>query len=91
MGDTYLEIAKTFSCLCSCVHGLKPMHAAFTDAYAACTDVYAALFLRFYVHGDRLAYAGSYLRMWALTCVREMFGRGLTLPIFLSLSTLPFL
>ena len=84
MGDTYLEIAKTFSYLCSCVHGLKPMHAA-------CTDVYAALFLRFYVHGDRLAYAGSYLRMWALTCVRELFGRGLTLPIFLSLSTLPFL
>ena len=43
---------------------------------------YAGLFLQFCVYGNGPAYARSYLRMWALTYVREMLGRSLTLPIF---------
>ena len=47
--------------------------------------VYAGLFLRLCVRGFRLAYAGSCLRTWALTRIREMPRRSLTLPIFFKL------
>ena len=43
---------------------------------------YTSLFLRFCLHGNRPVYAGSYLRIWALTCIRETPGRNPNLPIF---------
>ena len=44
--------------------------------------VYIVLFLRLYVRRNGFAYAGSCLRTWALTCVRETLGRSPFLPIF---------
>ena len=47
--------------------------------------VYAGLFLRICVHGFKPVYAGSCLRTWALTRIREIPRRSLTLPIFFKL------
>ena len=47
--------------------------------------VYAGLFLRLCVYGFRPVYVGSCLRTWALTYIREMPRRSLTLPIFFKL------
>ena len=52
---------------------------------------YTGLFLRLYVCGDGSVYAGSCIRTWALTCVRETLGRGLTLPISTYFSTVSLL
>ena len=53
--------------------------------------VYVGLFLRLCVCQFWLAYAGSCLRTWALTRVHKTPGRGLTLPIFTSFSTVSLL
>ena len=44
--------------------------------------VYVVLFLRLYVRRNGLAYAGSCLHTWVLTCVRETLGKSPPLPIF---------
>ena len=49
---------------------------------------YAGMFLRLCVRGNGSAYAGSCLRAWVLTHVREPLGRSPTLPIFTPLSTI---
>ena len=59
-----------------------------------CSSVlaYAGMFLRLYVRGNELVYMWSYPRAWALTCVCEMPGKSLTLPIFTPFSpvSLPY-
>jgi len=52
---------------------------------------YVGLFLRSCVLGFWPAYTRSYLRTWALTRVREAPGKGPTLPIFTSFSTISLL
>ena len=79
-----LKMSKDIFCLCFCVHGLEPTYVAWTYAYAA-------LFLRLCVLGDGLTYVGSCLCMQALTCIRQTPGRGFTLLIFTSLSTVSLL
>ena len=49
---------------------------------------YTGMFLRFCIRGNRLAYAGSCLRVWTLTCVHKTPCKSSTLPIFTSFSTI---
>ena len=55
-----------------------------------CSSVlaYTCLFLRFCICGNRPAYAGSCLRMRALTYVREIPSRSPTVPIFTYFSSI---
>ena len=84
LDELCLEMSKDSSCLCFYMCRLEPMYATWTHAYVG-------LFLRLCVRWDGPAYAGSCPHMWALTCVHEMLGRGLTLPIFTSFSTISLL
>ena len=52
---------------------------------------YVGLFLSLCIRGFWPMYAGSCLRTWVLIRVHEMLGRGLTLPIFTSFSTVSLL
>ena len=50
--------------------------------------VYAGLFLRSCIRGFWPVYTRSYMHTWALTRIREMPSRGLTLPFFTSILTI---
>ena len=50
--------------------------------------VYTGLFLRSCIRGFWPVYTRSYMHTWALTHIREMPSRGLTLPFFTSILTI---
>jgi len=73
-------------------HLLSMLLHAWARAYVRSSVlVYVGLFLRLCVCGFWPTYVGSYLCMWALICIHETLGRGLTLPNFTSFFTISLL